>query len=169
MTSRRRALSSMSRPTSKMEAAGQAIDPHERVARRRIRLVGARISGLELPRLVEDAGRQRADIAGDALAERRGDEIERGAGRARAPLDDIDEAPQSAEPILLGKAVDLGLDGGVELVVEEALRVPRHVAEGREREEREHHQIGEGELEGRGADELAERRHSSASPPTRTM
>ena len=70
---------------------------------------------------------------------------------------------------MLGKAVDLGLDGGIELIREKALRVPGHVTQSHEREDREHDQIRKGQLEGGRANEFAERRHSSASPPTRTM
>ena len=82
-------------PDQQAEAGRQHEDAHDRPARAVHGLAGAGIFDLRLARPVECAGRQRLDIAGDALADRRGDEIERGTGRARTALHDIDEAPDA--------------------------------------------------------------------------
>src|SRR3712207_8380838 len=84
---------------------------------------------LALAGAVQGARRQRADIADHPLAVRRGDQIQRRSRLARPPLHDGDESTDAAGPILLGEAVDLRFDGRDDLVVQDALRVPGHVAE----------------------------------------
>ena len=58
---------------------------------RRIGLVSPCIGGLELSGLIDDASRQSSDISRDPLPDRRGDEVEGGAGRTRATFHDGDE------------------------------------------------------------------------------
>ena len=103
------------------------------MARRRIGLVGARVERSRIGRARSTTPEGSAPtLPATRSPDCGGDEIKRGAGRAGAALDDIDEAAQPAETILLGQAVDLGLDGGNELIRQKALRVPGHVAESHE-------------------------------------
>ncbi len=70
----------------------------------------ALIGGFTHARLIEHARRPVRDIASDSLAGEIGDEIERGTGLARAPLDHIDNDADAATGILFGQAVDFGFD-----------------------------------------------------------
>ena len=112
-------------------------------------------------------GGKRLDIAGDALADRRGDEIERGAGLARAALDDVDEPADAALPLLLGQALDLGIDRRADLLVEQALGVPGDIAEQKTGEEREDDEIDRRQLEGRRAEEIRQERCVCRAPRSR--
>jgi len=111
-------------------------------------LAGAGIFDLALAGAVERAGRDRLDIAGDALAHRRGDEIERGTGRPRTTIDDVDDTADAALALLLGQALNLGIDGRADLVVEQALSVPGDVTQHEGGEKREDDEIGRRQLEG---------------------
>src|SRR5918993_161239 len=71
---------------------------------------------------------------------------------------------QAPLPVLLGEAGDLGVDRGIDLQTEEALRVPEEVAEQEGRKEREDEEVDGHQLEGRRADELTERCHGSYTP-----
>ena len=111
--------------------------------------------------LVQRPRREASDVAGNALARRRGDEVKGGAGLAGAALDDGHEAAQAAEAILLFEARDFGLDRADDLVGQHAPGVPGHVAEKKERKDREDDEIDERELERRRAKELAQGAHRS--------
>lgn len=112
-------------------------------------------------RLIEHTRRQLRDITGDGLAGEIGDEIQRGAGLARAPLDHIDKDADAATGILFRQSIDFGFDGGGNLFVEQTAHVPADPADNGAGADGKDHQIGKRQLERRRAEEISERRHGS--------
>ena len=161
MMSRMRARSSRSRPTSSRNPPDKLRHAHERAVLGRLLLVEPAIDGFRPAGLVEHAGRERADIAGERLAGRGGHQIEARAGPQRAVLHDQDELAQAADGVLLGQAGDLGVDRLGDLLGDEAAGIEREIGEQRRRVERKYHQIDQREPERGRADELTERRHGS--------
>ncbi len=145
-------------PAGKLEHAGQ------RLMLVLLRFVEPPVGGLRPAGLVEDARRQRADIAGEPLARRGGDEIEAGARPPRAIVDDEDEAADSALAVLLGKAGDLRVHRLGDLLGDQAAGVPGEIAEQQHGKDGEHREVDQGELERRRADELTECRHGPCIP-----
>ena len=82
------------------EAARQREDAGERVAALALHLVAR----LDHAILVDDAERQRRDVADDRLAGVGGEEVEPGARLLDALVDDLDEPRDAALDILLGEA-----------------------------------------------------------------
>src|SRR5690606_10235205 len=111
------------------KAARQHIDAHEGAELPVATLVAAPVGDLARAGLVEDTEGHFDHVARQALAGDRGDEIEGGARRTRAPVDDVDEPADAADAVLLGEALQLGVDGALDLVVEHAPRIPGDIAE----------------------------------------
>ena len=161
MMSCSRSRSSRSRPTSRRKPPGNLQHPHQRlVLGGGLRIVDAAIGGLGPARLVEDAGGQRADIAGDALAGRGGEQIEARARPAAAIVDGEDQSPDAALLVEVGQAGDLGVDRRDDLLGHQAAGVPGEIGEQEGRKQREHRQVDERQLEGGRPKELAECRHA---------
>ena len=137
------AASSMSRPTSRRKPPGRRRPARAHAAARASASSVLRVGGLELARArSRTPGGSAPILPADLSPAWRGDEVERGAGRARAALDDVHEAAQPADSILLGKAAGLRLDGGDELIGEKrAARSRPRSPSSDEREEREDDQI----------------------------
>ena len=88
-------------PDQQTETARQLEDAHKRVMFRMIgsvRFVEPSVDGLRPARIVECAGRQSRDIAGEGLSRKCRDEIKAGAGTPRAGVDDNYEPPD-ARPV----------------------------------------------------------------------
>ena len=117
----------------------------------RLGFVEPPVDGFGPARIVEDARRQRGDVAGERLAVKGGDEIEARAGPARARVDDDHQPADAALPVLLGQAGDLGIDGIGDLLGDQPAGVEREIAEQKRREQREHGQIDQRQLERGGA------------------
>ena len=83
-------------PDQQAEAAGELGDAHQRAMIGGVLLVEPAIGGLRPAGRRHHARRQRADIAGDRLPRRRGDEIEIGARPQRAVLDGEHQPAQAA-------------------------------------------------------------------------
>ena len=98
MPNSRRALLEVA-PDQQPEAAGQFGDAHQRAVIGGVLLVEPAIGGLRPAGGRHHAGRQRADVAGDRLPGRRGDEIKAGARPQRAVADGASE-PAQAPPIV---------------------------------------------------------------------
>ena len=131
---------------------GQPRHPHQRVVLGQFRLLEAPIGGLDPALGLQDAGLERADIAGKPLPGRGGDEIEARAGPARADIDDDDEPPDAGLVVLVGQRRDLGVDGADDLLVDETAGIEGEIADQEGREQREHHEIDERQLERRRAE-----------------
>ena len=101
------------------------------------------------------------DIAGERLAGRVGQQIERGAGLALARLDRGVEADESVVVVGVGQALGLGVDRAGDLLVDDRDDLPG--------DDREHDAGADGadgqdrqrETKGGGAEDLSERRHVS--------
>ncbi len=146
-------------PDQQAEAAGQAHHADQRVVLRFLRLVEPAIARLGQAGLVEHARLQRADVAGEPFAGRRGDQVEVGAGPARAGIDQEHQPADAALLVELGEPVDLGVDRLGDLLGDEAAGGPGEITDQHRGEQREHRQIGERQLEGRRAQQLAEAAH----------
>ncbi len=109
------------------------------------------IIGLKPAGVIEHARLQRADIAGKPLPGRRRHQIKARSGTARAQIDDNHQPPDAALLVLLGQSVDFAVDGRGDLLVDEASRIERKIAEQRRREQDENRQINQRQLERRGA------------------
>ena len=161
MISRMRPRSSRSRPTSRRKPPDNCTTLTSALCSAGVLLVEPAIDGLRPAGLVEHAGRERADIAGERLPGRRGHEIKARARTQRAVFQDQHEAAQSADRVLLGQHRDLGLDRRGDLLGDEAAGVEREIGEQRGRVENEYQQIDQRQPERGRADELTERRHGS--------
>ncbi len=164
MTSRRFSRSSRSRPDEEAEAARQ----QDHLGEREMggpRLVATLVGDLDQAGMVDHAGRQRGDVAGQRLAGEIGDEVERGARLIGAPLDGGDELPDAAGIVLLGQPVDLGLDRLADLRVEQLVHVPVDAAQHDAGPDGEDHEIGQRQLERRRPEQLTDDRHGSCIPP----
>ena len=136
------------------EAAGKLEYLHQRVVVGvfgHFRFVDPVINGLGPARIIEHARRQRGDVAGERLAGEVGDDIEARARPARARIDHDHQAPDAALPVLLGQAGDLGIDRIGDLFVDQAAGIEGEIAEQKRREQREHGQIDQRQLERGGA------------------
>ena len=91
-----------------------------------------------------------------------GNEIEARARPARARIDDEDEPPDAALGVLLGQAGDFRVDRASDLLGDQPPRVPGEIAEQKRREQREHGEIDQRQLERGGVGELAERAQAAA-------
>src|SRR6185312_3535831 len=74
------------------------------------------------------------------------------------------QAPYAAEPVLLGETCDLGVDRVGDLLGDEAAGVEREIPEQKGREQREHGQIDQCQLECCRPEKFTERRHGSCIP-----
>ncbi len=136
------------------EAAGQLEHPHQCVMigmLGRLRLIKPAVDGFGPARIVEDARRQRGDVAGERLAGEIGDDIKARAWPARARIDYDHQPPDAALPVLLGQAGDLGIDRIGNLLVDQAAGIEGEIAEQKHREQCEHGQIDQRQLERGGA------------------
>ncbi len=142
-------------PDEETEAArqGEDLDDGEM-------LIGVRfaapVADLALAGLGQDRSRNRRHVADDMVAVGGGHEIEGGPWFAGASFDNTDEAAQPAAVVLLGKAVDLGIDRRDDLVVEDGAGVPRNVAEGEEGTEGKDREIRDRQLERCRAEQLGD-------------
>lgn len=120
--------------------------------------VAAAVTRLALTRIREHRGGNIPDIADHVLAARGGYQVQRSAGLPRSALDHGDQPAQAAGIVLLRQAVDLGIDGGDDLVVQDCPGVPGDVAERQEGAEGEDRQIGDRQLERRGPEQFLDPR-----------
>ena len=116
------------------------------------RLLQAPVGGLDPALGLQDAGLERADIAGEPLPGRSGDEIEARAGPARAHVDDDDEPPDAGLVVLTGQRIDLGIDDADDLLVDETAGIEGEIAEQEGGEQRKHDEIDQRQLECRRAE-----------------
>ena len=145
----------------KMESARELQHAHQGAMFGGFRLLEAAVDGLHPTRLVEHAGRERADVAGQSLPARCGHEVKARPRPARSRFDHEHQPPNSALVVLLRQAGDLGVDRAGDFLGDEAARVEREIAEQERREQGEHQQIDERQSKRRRAKQLSERRHGS--------
>src|SRR5260370_28037776 len=91
------------------KTAGQHVDSRQRPSP----AIAARdraIWRIDEARMLEDAGRNLLDIAGERLARGVRQQVERGAWLARTRLDDRAEPPHPSLSVLIGEAFGLGLN-----------------------------------------------------------
>ena len=143
----------------KAETAGKLHHPDQGAMVAAFRRFEPAIIGFEPARMVEHAGLERADIAGEPLARRRRHQIKARSRTPRTQIDDDHQPPDAALGILLGQPVDLAVDGRGDLLGDQTPRIEREIAEQRRREQNEDREIDQRQLERRGADEFAERSH----------
>ena len=115
------------------------------------RLLEPAIGGLDPALGLQDAGLERADIAGEPFPGRGGDEIEARSGPARAHVDDADQAPDAGLVILRVEELELGVDDADDLLVDETAGVEGEISEQKGGEQRKDDQIDQRQLECRGA------------------
>ncbi len=132
---------------------------HQRVVLCAVVIVEAAIGGLGPAWGLEDAGRERADIAREPLPGRGRHQIKARTGTPGARVDDEDEAADAALAVLLGEPGDLGIDRLGDLLGDQPAGVPGEIAQQEGREQHENSEIDERQLERRRAQDLAERRH----------
>src|SRR5664280_746721 len=116
-----------------------------------LRFVEPAVDGLGPARIVENARRQRGDVAGERLAGEGGDEIEARTRPPRTRIDHDHQAADAAEPVLLGQPGDLGIDRIGDLLGNQAAGIEREITEQKRREQRKHGQIDQRQLERGGA------------------
>ncbi len=106
---------------------------------------GRRTPIIELDRAeaIPQIGRHGAEIAGEPAAFAIGHEIEAVAGRLAALGHDADELVQSPCPVLLGKSLEFGVDGLIELPREQDRGVPVDIGDGENRRGAEQRKIGQ--------------------------
>ena len=107
------------------------------------------------------ARRERADIAGDRLSLRRGDEIEIGARPQRPVLDGEDQPAQAAASKISLSLAGFRIDRRGDLFGDQAARIPGEIAQQRSGKQRKQKQIDQRQPKRRGPDQLTECRHGS--------
>src|SRR5690606_7109367 len=90
-------------------------------------------------------------VAGEPDAENVGEKVQPLVIATAALLDGVDEQPEAAAAILLGKPLDLRLYGGIDLPLEQAGRVPVDVGKNGTDRQREQDQVDCRQPEGGGA------------------
>ena len=164
--SKMRSRSSRSRPTSSRKPPGQHEHPRQRMMLGRSRLLDAAIGGFDPARLVKDAGRERADIAGEPLA-RSASSPDKGsiragasaarprrqAGESRRVLYCSDSPPISASTV------------GHDLLGDQTARIERKINQQKSREQRKHQEVNQRQAKRRGAEKFTERCHEPCTPP----
>ena len=153
----------------KMKAAGQLDDPDQGAMIAAFRGFEPPIIGFQPAGMIEHAGLERADIAGKPLPGRRRHQIKARARAPRAQIDDDHQPPDAALLVLFGQSVDFAVDGRGDLLVDQASRIEREIAEQRRREQNEYRQIDQRQLERRGAQKFAERGHCVVLSPQRPV
>src|SRR5216684_7391953 len=101
------------------------------------------IGGLDPSLGFQDAGLQRTDVAGEALAHRRGYEIEARPGTARPHIHDSDQAPDAGLIVLHLEQLKLAADNRGDLLVDQAAGIEGEIAEqegGKQRKDDKIHQ-----------------------------
>src|SRR5262249_19545392 len=111
-----------------MEAAGQFGDQHQGVVLGSFRGIEPAIGGLDPAGPIEDSRLERSHVAGKALPNRSGEQIEARAGTSRADVDDGHKPPDATALVLLGEPIDFGTDGGGDLLRDQAPRIEREKA-----------------------------------------
>ena len=115
--------------------------------------------------LVQHAGRQIDDIAGQRDAVRRGDEIDRRSRRARPLLHHGDELVQTALFILFREALELCVDGLAHLIVDQLADIFADLFEHQGKAEADDEEIGDRKLEGGGPEEFCPGAAGRSSDP----
>src|SRR4029077_626792 len=151
-------------PHQQSETAGELCHANERAWRRVRLLFKTAIHRLRPADLVDHAGAERADVAGDRLAAWRRKEIKTGARPQRAVFDDRGELAPISDRVLLGELGNFVVDRLGDLLGDQAPGVEREIDQQGGRIEGKNNEINERETERRRADELTERRHGSCPP-----
>ena len=102
----------------------------------------APIDELDGPQAIPEIGRDRAEIAGEPSPFAVGDEIEAVAGSCAALGNGADQLVQPPCPVLLGQALQLGVDRLVQLARQQNRRVPVDIDDGDDGRRAEQRKIG---------------------------
>src|SRR5262249_2382119 len=119
----------------------------------------AAIFELDRPQAVRQLLRDAGEIAGDTVSFRIGDVIEAAARGLASIRYGAHELGQAAVGVLLGKALELGVDRIVQLAGQQYGGIPIDIEDGHHRRRAEQGKISHRQAKGRGAKELSERRH----------